>query len=99
MVVASWIITLFRGPATDEELEGLLYSRKESDRDLKSLMGSRLKVLEGTWLQKTLLQAPSKPAIPFPVPPSGSLPWRLRPELWIGLYLVVACWLLFVVFW
>ncbi len=99
MVVASGIITLFRGPATDEELEGLIYSRKESDRDLKSLMGNRLKVLEGTWLQKTLLQAPSKPRYPFPVPPSGRLPWRLRPELWIGLYLVVACWLLFVVFW
>ena len=89
MVIASGIITLFRGPATDEELEGLLYSRKESDRDLRSLMGSRLKVLEGTWLQKTLMQAPSKPRYPFPVPKDGSLPWRLRPELWIGLYLVV----------
>jgi hypothetical protein len=98
MLASSWMITLKRGPATEEEIEGLIYSRRQSSADLRVLMGYRLKVLEGTWLQKTLLRAPSKPRYPFPLPPGG-LPWKFRPELWILVYLGVTSWLLFFVFW
>jgi SSS family solute:Na+ symporter len=99
MLVCSWIITLRRGPTTEEELEGLIYSRRQSSTDLQVLMGRRLKVLEGTWLQQTLLRAPSKPRYPFSLPPGGKVPWRLRPELWILVYLCIISWLLFFVFW
>ena len=55
-------------------------------------------VLEGTWIQKTLIEAPIRPEYPFEVGPEGP-PWYLRPGLWIGTYLVLACFLLFVVLW
>ena len=98
MFVASKIIDLKRGPASDEELRGLIYQRRENPAELRKLMGHRLKVLEGTWIQKTLIEAPIRPEYPFKVGPDGP-PWYLRPGLWIGTYLVLACFLLFVVLW
>ena len=61
-------------------------------------MGQRLAALEGTWLQKTLVEAPIRPEYPFAVGADGPR-WYLRPGLWIGVYLVVASTLLFVVLW
>ena len=61
-------------------------------------MGHRLQALEGTWLQKTLLEASLRPEYPFEVP-SGGLPWHRRPGVWACLYLGVACFLLYVVLW
>ena len=40
--------------------------------ELRELMANRLKVLEGTWLQKTLREAPIRPKYPFEVPETGS---------------------------
>ena len=76
----------------------MVYKRDEDRVELRGLMGHRLKVVDGTWLQKTLIGAPIGPEYPFEVGPEGP-PWYLRPGLWIGTYLVLACFLLFVVLW
>lgn len=96
MLVTSKFIDRFRGPVSDEEVRGLVYAKQEVAGDLRELMASRLKVLEGTWLQKTLLRAPPKPEFPFPLPSRG-LPRHMRPGFWAILYLLTASFLLFVV--
>ena len=96
MLVASKILNRIHGPVGDEEIRGLVYARREIAGDLRELMARRLRVLEGTWLQKTLLRAPSKPEFPFPVPSRG-LPLLVRPGFWAILYLLTASFLLFVV--
>lgn len=98
MLVASKIIDLRHRPVTDSELRRLVYTRSEAISDLRQLMGHRLKALEGTWLQKTLLEAPIRPQYPFDLPASG-LPWFKRPGLWALVYLAVASYMLFVVLW
>ena len=99
MIIASKIIDWVRGPVTEEEIKGLVYSRGgEQDEDLRGLMGRRLQALEGTWLQKTLQAAARMPRYPFLIPPSG-IPWYQRPALWAFIYLGVAGWLLLVVLW
>lgn len=97
MLVASKIIDLFRGPATDEELVGLIYARHEAPGG-RELMGTRLAVLEGTWLQKTLSQSPVRPEHPFEIP-EGGIPIHKRPGVLASIYVVGACYLLFVVLW
>ena len=94
MLIASKAIDLFRGPVTEEELRGLTYTRSRPDGDLTERMGKRLRALEGTWLQRTLLSAPIKPEYPFPVPPSG-LSFYRRPGVLAWAYLVVAIFLLY----
>ena len=98
MLLASKIIDWRSGPVDPEELRGLVYARHEDAAGLRQLMGHRLKVLEGTWLQKTLIDAPIRPEYPFEVGSEGP-PWYKRPGLWVGLYLAVASFLLFVVLW
>ena len=98
MLVASRIFSHIYGKTTEFELRGLVYAGDEIVNDLRELMGHRLKALEGTWLQRTLMDAPIKPKYPFEVPSSG-LPWFKRPVLWACLYLAIASFLLFVVFW
>ena len=98
MLIASKVIDWRRGPVRDEELRGLVYARREDPASLRQHMGQRLAALEGTWLQKTLVEAPIRPEYPFAVGTEGPR-WYLRPGLWIGVYLVVASILLFVVLW
>ena len=98
MIVASKVIDWRRGPVRDEELRGLVYARREDPASLRQHMGQRLAALEGTWLQKTLVEAPIRPEYPFAVGEDGPR-WYLRPGVWIGVYLVVASTLLFVVLW
>ena len=98
MLIASKVIDWRRGPVRDEELRGLVYARHEDPASLRQHMGQRLSALEGTWLQKTLVEAPIRPEYPFAVGEGGPK-WYLRPGLWIGVYLVVASILLFVVLW
>ncbi|MCI0529332.1 MAG: hypothetical protein L0Y56_17985, partial [Nitrospira sp.] len=98
MLIASKIIDLQYGPVKAEEIMGLVYTREEPKEDLRALMGKRLKVLEGTWLQKTLQEAPHMPKYPFVLPATG-IPWFQRPGFWASVYLIVACFLLFVVLW
>jgi len=98
MLIASKVIDWRRGPVRDEELRGLVYARREDPAFLRQHMGQRLAALEGTWLQKTLVEAPIRPEYPFAVGEGGPK-WYLRPGLWIGVYLVVASILLFVVLW
>ncbi len=98
MLIASKVIDWRRGPVRDEELRGLVYARREDPASLRQHMGQRLAALEGTWLQKTLAEAPIRPEYPFAVGADGPR-WYLRPGLWIGVYLVVASILLFVVLW
>ena len=98
MFIASKVIDKVVGPVKEEELVGLVYARHEDTEYICELMGRRLKVLEGTWLQKTLLKVPIRPEYPFPVPSSG-LPWFKRPGLWACAYLATAAFLLFVVLW
>ena len=98
MLVASKVIDWRRGPVRDEELRGLVYARREDPASLRQHMGQRLAALEGTWLQKTLVEAPIRPEYPFAVGEDGPR-WYLRPGLWIGVYLAVASILLFVVLW
>ena len=98
MVVASKIIDLQRGRTTEEELKGLIYARHEKVEELRGLMGQRLRALAGTWLQKTLVEAPIRPEYPFAVP-EGGLPWYKRPGILIAIYMVVVCYLLFVFLW
>ena len=98
MLIASKVIDWRRGPVRDEELRGLVYARREDPASLRQHMGQRLAALEGTWLQKTLVEAPVRPEYPFVVGEGGPK-WYLRPGLWIGVYLVVASILLFVVLW
>ena len=98
MLIASKAIDWRRGPVRDEELRGLVYARREDPASLRPLMARRLAALEGTWLQKTLVEAPIRPEYPFAVGEDGPR-WYLRPGLWIGVYLVVASILLFVVLW
>jgi SSS family solute:Na+ symporter len=97
MWIASKIINQWRGPATDAEISGLVYARHEQS-DVRALMGSRLDVLEGTWLQATLSQSPVRPEYPFEIPEDG-LPFYKRPGILACLYIVVACYLLFVQLW
>lgn len=98
MLIASKVIDWTRGPVGPDELIGLVYARHESAEQIRPRMAHRLAALEGTWLQKTLVEAPVRPEYPFEVGPGGP-PWYKRPGLWIGMYLVVACYLLFVVLW
>ena len=94
MIVASKVIDWRRGPVRDEELRGLVYARREDPASLRQHMGQRLAALEGTWLQKTLVEAPIRPEYPFAVGVDGPR-WYLRPGVWIGVYLAVASILLF----
>ena len=96
MLIASKVITLRRGPATAEEIEGLVYTRERPQKNIRELMGKRLSILEGTWLQKTLVKTPEKPEFPFP---TDQISWFRRPGLWMIVYLLVVCYLLFVVLW
>jgi SSS family solute:Na+ symporter len=99
MVAASSVIDRVKGPVKDEELEGLLFTGRDVPHaELKESIARRLKALEGTWLQKTLREAPPMPTYPFP-PPAGGLPWYKRPERLAWGYLVVVGFLLFFVFW
>ncbi|MBI3989852.1 MAG: hypothetical protein HY347_09580 [candidate division NC10 bacterium] len=99
MFLTSAILDKVRGPVEEEELMGLISTGREPDaEDLREMVATRLKVLEGTWLQKTLREAPRMPEYPFPVP-SGGLPWHKRPAVWAWVYLGVVSVLLFVVLW
>ena len=98
MWIASRVIDLLRGPVKEEEIKGLVYAQDEATTDLRELMANRLKVLEGTWLQKTLREAPIRPKYPFEVPGTG-LRWFQRPGLWAIIYLAIACYLLFILLW
>ena len=98
MILASKVIDWRRGPVRDEALRGLVYARREDPASLRQQMGQRTAALEGTWLQKTLLEAPIRPEYPFAVEEGGPR-WYLRPGVWIGVYLAVASILLFVVLW
>ena len=98
MFLASKLIDWRSGPVDRETLRGLVYVRHENPAELRELMGHRLKVLEGTWLQKTLIDAPIRPEYPFEIGPEGPK-WYVRPGVWMGLYLAVACFMLFVVLW
>ena len=98
MLIASKVIDLLRGSVKEEEIEGLVYTRQEATTNLRELMANRLKVLEGTWLQKTLREVPIRPKYPFEVPETG-LRWFQRPGVWAIIYLAIACYLLFVLFW
>ncbi len=98
MLIASKAIDWRRGPVRDEALRGLIYARREDPAALRPLMARRLADLEGTWLQKTLMEAPIRPEYPFAVGEGGPR-WYLRPGVWIGVYLAVASMLLFVVLW
>ena len=97
MLIASKIIEQWRGHATDDEIAGLVYARQEHV-DVRALMGSRLGALEGTWLQTTLNQSPIRPEYPFEIP-EGGLPIYRRPGFLAGLYVMAACYLLFVHLW
>ena len=97
MVVASALITLSRGRATEAELEGLLYTGRPLAAHRRHL-GDRLKALQGTWLQRTLTDVPVRPEFPFAVDGQG-IPWFKRPGLWALLYLGLAAFLLFIVLW
>ena len=98
MLLASKLIDLKRGPASDEELRGLVYARHEDPVALRALVGGRLKALKGTWIEQTLTKAEVRPEYPFEVGPEGPR-WYLRPGLWMGVYLALASFLLFVVLW
>ena len=98
MIIASKVIDWLQGPVEEGEIKGLVYSQQEATADLRELMANRLKVLEGTWLQKTLREAPIRPKYPFEVPETG-LRWFQRPGLWAIIYLAIACYLLFVLLW
>ena len=49
-------------------------------------------------LHQTLIDAPIRPEYPFEVDESGPK-WHARPGVWIGIYLGIASYLLFVVLW
>ena len=99
MWIVSKGIDLRRGRLPREELRGLVYSREDDDpSELRESMAGRLARLQGTWLHRTLAQAPVRPRYPFPVGAGGPV-WYRRPGLWAGAYLAVAAWLLFVVLW
>ena len=57
-------------------------------------MGQRLRVLEGTWLQRTLLSAPVNPEYPFELPAAG-LPFYKRPGVLALAYIGLALFLLY----
>ena len=98
MLIASKIIDGSRGRIKEEEITGLVYAQQEATADLRELMANRLKALEGTWLQKTLREAPIRPKYPFEVPETG-LRWFQRPGVWALIYLAIVCYLLFVLLW
>ena len=100
--VAMWVVSkgidARRGRLSREELRGLIYSRDDDPAELRRSMAGRLTQLEGTWLHRTLTRAPVRPRYPFPAGPGGPV-WYRRPGLWVGAYLAVAAYLLFVVLW
>ena len=98
MLIISRVISIFHGPMKEEEYKGLVYERHTVTAELRELMGHRLKVLEGTWLQKTLIEAPINPEYPFKIPPGG-LSWYRRPGLLAIIYLIIVCYLLFILLW
>jgi hypothetical protein len=76
----------------------LVYARHETVEEIGVLMGQRLRVLAGTWLQKTLVEAPARPEYPFALPPGG-LPWYKRPGILLSIYIIIVSYLLFVFLW
>ncbi len=98
MFIASAWITSRRGAVDPAELAGLIYKKDEDPVQVRAAMRPRLAVFEGTWLHRTLVEAPIRPKYPFEVGPNG-LRWYQRPGVWLGVYLATACYLLFVVLW
>ncbi len=93
MLIASKVIDLVRGPVSEKELKGLVYRRERED-GLPELMGQRLRALEGTWLQRTLLSASVNPEYPFELPAAG-LPFYKRPGVLALAYIGLALFLLY----
>lgn len=98
MLAASALITLRYGPVSDDDLEGLIYARENNIPSVRKRMASRLKTLDGTWLQKTLAETPIRDAYPFALP-AGRLPLFQRPGVLALAYLAIAAGLLFGVLW
>jgi solute:Na+ symporter, SSS family len=98
MLIASRIITGLRGRATDQELQGLVFARAEHIPDLRDRMAHRLHALEGTWLQRTLAEAPVRPEYPIDASLARLTLFRRPGFLVIG-YLVLVSYLLFGVLW
>ena len=98
MLFVSRVISSVHGPMKETEYKGLVYERHTVSTELRELMGHRLKALEGTWLQKTLIKAPINPEYPFKIPPEG-LSWYKRPGLLAIFYLMIVCYLLFILLW
>lgn len=98
MLMASQIITGMRGRATDQELQGLVFARAEHVPDLRDRMAHRLHALEGTWLQRTLAEAPVRPEYPVDASVARLTLFR-RPGILVCGYLVLVSYLLFGVLW
>jgi SSS family solute:Na+ symporter len=98
MVVVSKVIDWRHGRVAEDELKGLVYARHEKVEEVGVLMGQRLRALAGTWLQKTLVEAPVRPEYPFALPPGG-LPWYKRPGILLSIYIIIVSYLLFVFLW
>ncbi len=95
--VSAWL-KWRRGPAAEEDLRGLVYAADDDPQVVRELMRERLQAFEGTWLQRTLTEAPVRPKYPFDVAATGPR-WFQRPGVWLGTYLATAAYLLFVVLW
>lgn len=99
ILIADAQITKARGPATDDELRGLIYAPAEVPQaDLGALVSRRLAAIRGTWLEQTVREAPQMLRFPFPIPAAG-LPWYQRPATLACSYLGIVCFLLFFVLW
>ncbi len=99
MAISSWIITLIRGRATDEELRGLVYSPlPELGPELETVALRRIEATAGSWLETSRLEVERMPAYPFALPAEG-LPWVKRPQVLTWVFIVVVGFINLVVLW
>jgi hypothetical protein len=99
MAISSWIITLIRGRATDEELRGLIYSPvSEISPEPERVALRRIDATAGSWLETSRLEVERMPAYPFAVPAEG-LPWFKRPQVLTWVFIVVVGFINLVLLW
>ena len=98
MFIMSTVLTFWRGPVSDGDLEGLIYARENNIPAIRARMANRLEALNGTWLQKTLAESPIRGAFPATLS-AGRLRFFQQPGILALGYLAIAGGLLFGVLW
>ena len=93
--VAMLIASMVYGWAKEEEVRGLLYTRRDKSRQPVSPPG---RTTEETWLESSRREVPGMKDYPFAVS-VGGLRWYQKPWVWTVLLVAVVSYLNLVAFW